>query len=133
MCIVIETKICVFKLTSLLTCSTSVASHDQIMDFSISNGNLRCKFCLECSMVGAMTILAYVNSVSPSCVYFITLHRLHKQTRAESEHNNQNQNQIPSWSWGLYCVDWRVSELINTFDNLDIRSHHFLEEAVSAT
>ena len=69
--------------------------HFQIMDFSISNGNLRCKFCLECSMVGAMTILAYVNSVSPSCVYFITLHRLHKQTRAESEHSNQNQkNQI---------------------------------------
>ena len=67
--------------------------HFQIMDFSISNGNLRCKFCLECSMVGAMTILAYVNSVSPSCVYFITLHRLHKQTRAESEHINQNQNQ----------------------------------------
>ena len=67
--------------------------HFQIMDFSISNGNLRCKFCLECSMVGAMTILAYVNSVSPSCVYFITLHRLHKQTRAESEHSNQNQNQ----------------------------------------
>ena len=67
--------------------------HFQIMDFSISNGNLRCKFCLECSMVGAMTMLAYVNSVSPSCVYFITLHRLHKQTRAESEHLNQNQNQ----------------------------------------
>ena len=65
--------------------------HFQIMDFSISNGNLRCKFCLECSMVGAMTMLAYVNSVSPSCVYFITLHRLHKQTRAESEHINQNQ------------------------------------------
>ena len=40
-----------------------------------------------------MTILAYVNSVYPSCVYFITLHRLHKQTRAESEHINQNQNQ----------------------------------------
>ena len=67
--------------------------HFQIMDFSISNGNLRCKFCLECSMVGAMTMLAYVNSVSPSCVYFITLHRLHQQTCAESEHNNQNQNQ----------------------------------------
>ena len=38
-----------------------------------------------------MTILAYVNSVSPSCVYFITLHRLHQQTCAESEHSNQNQ------------------------------------------
>ena len=77
--------------------------HFQIMDFSISNGNLRCKFCLECSMVGAMTMLAYVNSVSPSCVYFIILHRLHKQTRAESEHLNQNQNQntlrsIDPWS-----------------------------------
>ena len=71
--------------------------HFQIMDFSISNGNLRCKFCLECSMVGAMTILAYVNSVSPSCVYFITLHRLHQQTCAESEHSNQNQNQKNIW------------------------------------
>ena len=42
-------------------------------------------------MVGALTILAYVNSVSPSCVYFITISRLRKQTSAESEHSNQNQ------------------------------------------
>ena len=44
-------------------------------------------------MLGAMTILAYVNSVSPSCVYFITISRLRKQTSDESEHKNQNQNQ----------------------------------------
>ena len=37
MCIVIETKICVFKLTSLLTCSTSVASHDHL---PLLGGNL---------------------------------------------------------------------------------------------
>ena len=74
--------------------------HFQNMDFSISNGNLRCKFCLECSMVGAMTMLAYVNSVSPSCVYFITLHRLHKQTRAESEHLNQNQKNQKARQFG---------------------------------
>ena len=44
-------------------------------------------------MVGVLTMLAYVNSVSPSCVYFIIISRLRKQTSAESEHSNQNQNQ----------------------------------------
>ena len=84
--------------------------HFQIMDFSISNCNLRCKLALECSMVGAMTILAYVNSVSPSCVYFITLHRLHKQTRAESEHSNQNQNQI-----GLLFIEMKYKSDVKKY------------------
>ena len=43
-------------------------------------------------MVGVLIILAYVNNVSPSCVYFITISRLRKQTSDESEHINQNQN-----------------------------------------
>ena len=44
-------------------------------------------------IMGVLTMLAYVNSVSPSCVYFITISRLRKQTSDESEHRNQNQNQ----------------------------------------
>ena len=45
-------------------------------------------------MVGVLTMLAYVNSVSPSCVYFITISRLRKQTSDESEQKNQtNPNQ----------------------------------------
>ena len=42
-------------------------------------------------MVGVLTMLAYVNSVSPSCVYFITISRLRKQTSDESEQKHQNQ------------------------------------------
>ena len=64
------------------------------MEISILNVKSRCKLCLEGIMLGVLTILAYVNSVYPSCVYFIIISRLRKQTSAESEHFNQNQNQI---------------------------------------
>ena len=73
----------------------------QNMEISISNGKSRCKFCLVGIMLGVPTILAYVNNVSPSCVYFIIISRLRKQTSAESEHSNQNQNQN-RWS-PLHC------------------------------
>ena len=45
-------------------------------------------------MVGVLTKLAYANSVSLSCVYFITCSRLGKQTSPEPERNNQNQKPV---------------------------------------
>ena len=73
-------------------------------------------------MVGAMTMLAYVNSVSPSCVYFITLHRLHKQTRAESEHLNQNQKTkitkaCPMFDYIIH-IKWTLLEIPRTIVNV---------------
>ena len=63
----------------------------KIMEISISTGNWGVSWVIVGIVVGVLTMLAYVNSVSPSCVYFITISRLRKQTSAESEHKNQNQ------------------------------------------
>ena len=89
----------------------------QNMEISISNGKSRCKFCLVGIMLGVPTILAYVNNVSPSCVYFIIISRLRKQTSAESEHFNQNQNQkdIPLAWIGIFFCHFYAFDALNVY------------------